>query len=167
MPTTPHATPLALVRDPHRELDLEAADLDTLASAVATELAGIERAQRRSMHHAWHAGRLLTAAKARLAHGTWLPWLERAGLSPRTAQRLIAVHRACRSAEEAAEHGTVARALAAGRAARGTQLQIDLDPPPAPSSRWRSRFAHAIGRALARVARWMRFRLPGLRPRRD
>ena len=163
--TTP--TPIAVRQLPGRALDLEAADLDlaTLATAVAAELAGIEHAQRRSMEHAWHAGRLLRAAKARLAHGTWLPWLDRAGLSPRTAQRLIAVHRACRSAEEAAEHGTVARALAAGRAARGTQLQIDLDP--APSSRWSSRLAHVVARVLVRVARWLQFRPPSRRPRRN
>lgn len=45
------------------------------------------------------AGSALAEAKDSLRHGTWLPWLNSTGISERTAQRYILLHRGgCKSA---------------------------------------------------------------------
>ena len=70
------------------------------------------------MRHAWRAGNLLAEARRRHRRGTWLPWLQERGLTPRTAQRLLSLRRACPTEADAIEAGSIARALAAAREAR-------------------------------------------------
>lgn len=48
---------------------------------------------RRTVEEAWELGRALREAKGQVRHGQWIPWLRvEIGLSPRTAQRLLALH---------------------------------------------------------------------------
>ena len=50
-------------------------------------------------------GRLLTEAKSECLHGEWLPTLASHGVSERTAQRMMTLHRAGMSAETLAALG--------------------------------------------------------------
>jgi hypothetical protein len=50
--------------------------LDDLAAVARAEHDAFERDARSAIAHAIRAGEALTAAKAKVAHGEWLPWLE-------------------------------------------------------------------------------------------
>jgi hypothetical protein len=50
-----------------------------------------ENAHKESVTKALEAGRLLVAAKADCKHGEWLPFLKRAGVPERKAQRLMQI----------------------------------------------------------------------------
>jgi hypothetical protein len=61
--------------------------LADLAARILAEHEAAETLQRQSLERAINAGSLLLEAKARLKHGTWLPWLkERCQVPVRTAQ---------------------------------------------------------------------------------
>jgi hypothetical protein len=67
-------------------------DLARLARRINAAHAAAERSFRAGLGHARAAGALLAAAKARLGHGAWLPWLRanvRCGV--RTAQAYMRV----------------------------------------------------------------------------
>ena len=52
-------------------------------------------AYRRTVEEAWKLGHELRQAKEQVRHGQWIPWLEgEIGLTPRTAQRLMALNEA-------------------------------------------------------------------------
>ena len=59
--------------------------LDALADKINTEHQACHSAMQKGLEHALEAGRLLLEAKAGLAHGEWLPWLE--GNCPEIGQR--------------------------------------------------------------------------------
>jgi hypothetical protein len=61
------------------------------AEEIKLLLAASDTAARESTDKALDAGQRLLAAKAEAAHGTWLPFLERAGIQERKAQRLMKV----------------------------------------------------------------------------
>ena len=50
--------------------------LDSLAANIRIEHGRAVALARDALDHALKAGRLLIEAKAKLAHGAWLPWLE-------------------------------------------------------------------------------------------
>ena len=70
------------------------ADLATLAERINREHRAAEVALNTGLEHALEAGRLLIEAKAQVAHGEWLPWLERhfEG-APRTARVYVQLAR--------------------------------------------------------------------------
>ena len=68
-------------------------DLERIAAAIRC----------RTAHAALDVGQLLIGAKAKAAHGEWGPFLERAGLRPRTAQDAMRLARAVDDGELSAE----------------------------------------------------------------
>lgn len=72
------------------EIDDGGNELPNLARLINVAHERSEKAIATGLQHAVEAGRLLTEAKAKLAHGQWLPWIdENCSFSPRTAQRYI------------------------------------------------------------------------------
>ncbi len=70
------------------------ADLEALAVRINAEHRQAEAHAVSAVEHAAEAGRLLVAAKAGCAHGTWLPWLEaNVAFSVRRAQEYMKVAR--------------------------------------------------------------------------
>ena len=90
-------------------------------------------------------GRLLAEAKAEAGHGQWLPFLARAGIAPRTAQRLMSLARSGIAPEDLAERGVKAAAADLARPRRNTPpeaLSLPVrspDPKPDPAERSRQR----------------------------
>ena len=73
-------------------------------------------------------GGYLMMAKDKLQHGDWLPWLERAGLQPRTAQRWMELADLGADAELVREYGGIRGALSKKREVRKcVRLQLQLD----------------------------------------
>ena len=67
--------------------------IDDLAARVVTEHEAVRAAMKSTLEHALACGDLLIEAKAKLAHGTWRPWLKEhcASLSERTAQVYVSL----------------------------------------------------------------------------
>jgi hypothetical protein len=61
------------------------------AETVRALVADSDKSHRDSITKALEAGRLLVAAKADCKHGEWLPFLKRASVPERKAQRLIQI----------------------------------------------------------------------------
>jgi hypothetical protein len=70
-----------------------------------------EQAERDAVTHALDAGRLLCEAKEQCGHGHWLPFLARAGVPERKAQRLMKLHRGRLSSDTVSLLGGVNPAL--------------------------------------------------------
>ena len=68
--------------------------LTDLAESVRVEVEASNAAARCAAEHAVAAGAKLCEAKAECRYGEWLPFLARAGLSERNAQRWMQLHRA-------------------------------------------------------------------------
>ena len=69
-------------------------NVNDLAARINSEHRKAEECARSAVAHALNAGRLLIEAKAQVAHGTWLPWLdEHCKISERTAQAYMRVAR--------------------------------------------------------------------------
>lgn len=87
-----------------------------LAERINAAHAAAHSAARSAIEHASGCGRLLLEAKAQLAHGEWLPWIE-ANLSfgSRQAQKYIRLHRYAAELPNATSdaHSTIDGALAA------------------------------------------------------
>ena len=66
---------------------------DNLESALAADIAEYRRFNTKRLEFALAAGDKLATLKASLAHGEWLPTLERLGLAPRTASLWMAAAR--------------------------------------------------------------------------
>jgi hypothetical protein len=69
-------------------------DLVGLAAHANAEHAAVAQHQRVALDHATKAGSFLAAAKERLPHGRWLPWLAQncPAISKRTAQVYLQLH---------------------------------------------------------------------------
>jgi hypothetical protein len=68
------------------------ADLAGLAERINAEHAAAADSLRAGLQHARRAGALLVEAKAKMAHGQWIPWLEKnVRCAPRTAQTYMRV----------------------------------------------------------------------------
>ena len=67
--------------------------LTVLAETVRSANSAREQAELEAIEQAQEVGRLLCEAKDHCQHGQWLPFLERAGLSERKAQRWMKLHR--------------------------------------------------------------------------
>ena len=78
-------------------------------------------------------GHLLAKAKAECGHGQWLPFLERADIPKRTAQRMIRLASADLSADDLASRG-VRAALADLTAPKSVTVTHLQDAEPAPST---------------------------------
>lgn len=66
-----------------------------LEQRVKEQAAKFETSYKRTVEEAWKLGRELREAKSQVRHGQWIPWIEnRVGLTPRSAQRLMALHEA-------------------------------------------------------------------------
>ena len=66
-----------------------------LEQRVKTQATRFQNAYRRTVEEAWKLGGELRQARNQVRHGQWIPWIEeRIGLTPRSAQRLMAVHAA-------------------------------------------------------------------------
>ena len=63
--------------------------LPQLEGLVDKHFAAFQKFGRRTVEEAWLAGHYLNQAKARVAHGGWLGWLEKRGAQPRQAQMLM------------------------------------------------------------------------------
>src|SRR4051812_29165519 len=84
--------------------------LDGLAAVAVAEHEAFERDARSAIGHAIRAGEALIAAKAKVRHGEWLPWLEaHFPASERTAQGYM---RLARNPQRVADLGTVRAGLA-------------------------------------------------------
>lgn len=70
-----------------------------------------DQAERDAIEHAMTAGRLLCEAKEQCGHGSWLPFLERAGIAERKAQRLMKLHRGRLQSDTVSDLGGVGPAL--------------------------------------------------------
>jgi hypothetical protein len=70
-----------------------------------------EQAERDAVVHALEAGRLLCEAKEHCQHGHWLPFLARAGVPERKAQRLMKLHGGRLKPDFVSDLGGVAPAL--------------------------------------------------------
>lgn len=85
--------------------------LTAAADDVRRVTAACEQAERDAVTHAMDAGRMLCEAKEQCAHGQWLPFLERAGVSERKAQRWMKLHRGRLTSDTVSLLGGVAPAL--------------------------------------------------------
>jgi hypothetical protein len=66
--------------------------LADLAARILAEHEACTAAEKRGLHHAVAAGKMLIEAKAALKHGEWLPWLrDHCHISERKAQRYMAI----------------------------------------------------------------------------
>ena len=68
--------------------------LDGLEQEFTSLYAAFCGLARRTVEAAWQLGGILTEIKSLLHHGAWLPWLEKQGVEPRTAQRFLGLHNA-------------------------------------------------------------------------
>ena len=59
--------------------------LPELEGLVDKHFAAFQKFGRRTVEEAWQAGHYLNQAKARVAHGGWLGWIEKRGAQPRQA----------------------------------------------------------------------------------
>lgn len=88
----------------------------TNTQAVAAEeikslIVASDAAALASVESALEAGRLLVAAKAECKHGSWLPFLERAGVHERKAQRLMKLARSGLKSDAVSDLGGIKGAL--------------------------------------------------------
>jgi len=84
--------------------------LPQLAASANREHLACEAAYGTAIEHAFRAGEHLLAAKAQVAHGAWLPWLEaNFGASERTAQGYMQI---AREAPQRVADSSVRQALA-------------------------------------------------------
>lgn len=100
-------------------MSIHALDSNTLADRAETVrelIAGSDAAHRECIGKALEAGRLLVTAKSDCKHGEWLPFLKRACVPERKAQRLMQI------AESNLESDTVTD-LGIGGALRYLQLR--------------------------------------------
>jgi DNA N-6-adenine-methyltransferase (Dam)/Protein of unknown function (DUF3102) len=88
--------------------------LPDLAQEIEREHAAAARDARSAMEHAIRCGELLLQAKAALAHGEWLPWLEaNTTVSARQSQRYMRLASATLAGKyNVASHSTIDGALA-------------------------------------------------------
>lgn len=85
--------------------------LTALAEDVKTEADALAAAERSAAEHALNAGRLLCEAKDACRHGEWLPFLARAGVPERSAQRWMKLHRSGLKNDIVSDLGGVVAAL--------------------------------------------------------
>jgi hypothetical protein len=83
-----------------------------LAEQIKETNAQMLQAQRTSAEAAIKAGGLLTEAKIESGHGAWLPFLDRAGISERTAQRFMSIWRSGLNPSLVSDLGGIKAALA-------------------------------------------------------
>ena len=122
------------------------------------------------MAHAWRAGDLLTDLRRMKPRGSWLPWLAEREIPARTAQRLMALRRACPTEADAVDAGSMRAALARVREADRTldELPLEADPvepkaetivqpqalpspdPVEPRPHWWQRLVAALARLIGR-----------------
>ena len=96
------------------------------------------------------SGRILAEAKAEAGHGQWLPFLERAGIPKRSAQRLMQMSASGMSAETLAEKGLKAAAASIAKPRNAppvAHLEPDTTPDEAPDPKARARLRRAERRA--------------------
>lgn len=85
--------------------------LTALAEDVKTEVDAIALAERSAAEHALNAGQLLCEAKEACRHGEWLPFLKRASVPERSAQRWMQLHRSGLKSDMVTDLGGVVPAL--------------------------------------------------------
>lgn len=85
----------------------QAAAAETVRALVAES----DAAAIASIEKALEAGRLLVDAKEAAPHGTWLPFLQRAGVPERKAQRLMTLARSGLKSDTVSEMGGITAAL--------------------------------------------------------
>lgn len=81
------------------------------AEEIKTLVAESDAAHLTSIEKALEAGHRLVTAKADCLHGTWLPFLERAGVQERKAQRLMTLARSGLKSVTVSEMGGIKKAL--------------------------------------------------------
>ncbi len=90
-----------------------------LEERVKAQARTFQTAYRRTVEEAWKLGWELRQAKSQVRHGQWIPWVEeRIGLTPRSAQRLMALHEAYPEMRQVSHLRSVSsamRALPSGR----------------------------------------------------
>lgn len=96
------------------------------------------------------AGALLLEAKAECAHGEWLPTLERAGIAPRTAQRLMRLTGSGMTADTLAEYGVKAAVATLASPPSNASRVAHLTEPPRPAVINRTRERRAAWRMQGR-----------------
>lgn len=100
-----------------------------LADEIRVEHAACEAAMSSTVQHAIRAGELLTAAKAQVAHGEWLPWLaENFEFTRRTASTYMA----CASNGNRVSHLDSMRAALDELAVRREVNGFEMSAPGAP-----------------------------------
>ena len=87
------------------------------------------RTRRESIAAFIKMGALLAEAHGEVERGEWLPYLERAGISKRTAQRAIRLFRSGLSADEVAVRGGIGAVLGRPRLARARSLETRYRDP--------------------------------------
>ena len=106
--------------------DIETASLDQIGERLDREWSSARRFGRMAIESAYRAGKCLVAAKSKVRHGEWLPWLADRDMPERAARRLM------RLAE-----------LDIGQIVRFDTVSAALEslsaPPPADSARKRAR----------------------------
>lgn len=92
--------------------------IDDLAARIVAEHKAVRAAMKSTLEHALACGTLLIEAKAKLAHGRWLPWLAEhcASLSERTAQVYISL----------AKNGAAIRAAIEAKSAASADLTMTI-----------------------------------------
>lgn len=86
-----------------------------LAIETRTEYKQCLRHGRKAIEHYLTAGRLLLEAKAKAAHGEWLPFLKDAGIPERTARRMMGLARSGIKSDTVTDLGGITRALSWSR----------------------------------------------------
>jgi hypothetical protein len=117
------------------------ASLADLAKQINQEHQGCEQALRASVAHALKAGKLLLDAKARVPHGTWLPWLKANVAFPdRTAQAYMRVAKHWPTIEAKTQRA----ADLSFREALGLLRKVEEPPHPTPYSDMMEAFASML-----------------------
>lgn len=111
--TPPQKTSANEVQDNHAATQPQRLSnrLTVLAEDLKIEAEAFAAAERASAEHAVNAGRLLCEAKQACRHGEWLPFLKRAGVPERSAQRWMKLHRSGLKSDLVSDLGGVASAL--------------------------------------------------------
>lgn len=86
-------------------MDLMRNSLIDLAARAGEAWRKAREAQKTAAEKALEAGHLLAEAKMEVAHGEWLPFLKRATIPERQAQRLMLLHRSCMKADTVSDLG--------------------------------------------------------------
>lgn len=138
-------------------------NLDQLADNLADIEAKIAHHARRSIEYYAKSGELLYAAKLKVGHGAWLPFLQRVGISQPSAHRRIRLAEYFEALPDKDQHGEAWTLVSANRAIEAMvaqdvsfdDLADDIDAQPPAKAKRKAGKASEAARIRQRAARFI------------